>query len=301
MNLHHLSLFFAIAEVGNISEASKRLFISQPALSRQLKEFEDRLGVVLFERLPRGMRLTHAGEVMRVYAARLFEVERAAEAAMREISTVSRGELSIGASNTIGTYVLPSLLATYRQRYPDIAVSLFVGNSEQVAEGVADLRFSIGFTEGPLRNDGLKVQHFMHDEIVPVVAAGHPLARGRRFGAAALDTAPLLMREAGSGTRELVAEMLASQGIKPTKVMYLGNTEALKQAVLSGGGIGWLPRLCMVRELADGRLLALRLPKLAIRRPLNILRMPGAYVSPAGSAFLELLQKTLVAAKQTGG
>lgn len=290
MNLHHLSLFLGIAEAGSISEASKRLFVSQPALSRQLKELEDRLNVELFERLPRGMRLTHAGEVLHGYAGRLFEIEKAAEAAMREVADVRRGVLSLAASNTIGTYVLPGLLARYRKQYPTISIALFVGNSEQVADGVADLRFSIGFVEGPAHVDGLKQVHFMHDEIIPVVAAAHPLAQARRMEEAMVPSLPLLMRESGSGTREVVAAMLDEHGIAPTDVMYLGNTEALKQAAVNGGGIAWLPRLCMTQELADGVLQPLKLPKMIIRRPLSIVSVAGRYVSPSGQAFLDLLQ-----------
>lgn len=291
MNLHHLSLFYAIAEAGNISEASKRVFISQPALSRQLKDFEDRLGVVLFERLPRGMRLTHAGEVMHDYAARLFAIEHAAEAAVREIANVGRGRLVIGASNTIGTYILPAVLAIYRQRFPDIAISLFVGNTEQVARGVADLRFSIGFIEGPLHVVELKSESFMRDEIIPVVASTHALAGQKRIELKSLNHLPLLMREEGSGTRELVATLLQEKGIEPENVMHFGNTEALKQAALHGGGIVWLPRLCMIDELASGKLKPLRLSGLNIRREFRMVTVKGGYLSPPGRAFLELLKE----------
>ena len=292
MNLHHLSLFFAIAEAGNISEASKRLFISQSALSRQLKEFEGRLGVVLFERLPRGMRLTDAGEMLRDYAARLFSIEYAAEAAVREMANVGRGRLVIGASNTIGTYVLPAILAAYRQRFPKIAVSLFVGNTEQVGRGVADLRFSVGFIEGPSHLAELTSEPFMRDEIIPVVASTHELARQKRIELASLSHLPLLMREEGSGTRELVTGLLEEKGVKPANVMHFGNTEALKQAALHGGGIVWLPRLCMLKELAEGSLMPLNIRGLGIRRELRTVRVKGGYLSPPGTAFLDLLKQT---------
>ena len=290
MNLHHLSLFFGIAEAGNISEASKRLYITQPALSRQLKDFEERLGVVLFERLPRGMRLTHAGEVLREYAARLFAIEHAAEAAVREIANVGRGRLDLGASNTIGTYVLPAILAAYRQRFPGIVTSLFVGNTEQVARGVADLRFSLGFIEGPLQLAELHSDTFMRDEIVPVVAATHELAHRKRVDLSSLEELPLLMREEGSGTRELVAALLEENGVKPKNVMHFGNTEALKQAALHGGGIVWLPRLCMIRELAEGLLKPLHVSGMTIRREFRIVMFKGGHISPPSAAFLDLLK-----------
>ncbi len=290
MNLHHLSIFLAVAEAGSLSKAAARLSISQPALSRQLKEFEARLSVVLFERQARGMRLTEGGEILRDYAARLFEIERAAAVAMRDVARIDRGRLLIGASNTIGTYLLPAWLAAFRTRHPQVAVTVFVGNTQQVAHGVADLRFSYGFIEGPLHGAALHVERLMHDEIVPVAARGHAVTRLRRLDPHALDTLPLLMREEGSGTRELVSDMLRSLGVVPANVMQLSNTEALKQATLRGGGIAWLPRCSMEKELAAGELVALKLPKLVIHRPLNLIRSAGSYVAPAGEAFLGIVR-----------
>lgn len=290
MNLHHLWIFFAIAESGSLSTASRRLHISQPALSRQLKWFEDRLGVVLFERLARGMRLTQAGEILRDYAARLFEIERAASIAMREIQNVDRGQLVIGASNTIGTYLLPAWLAAFRNRYPKIALSVFVGNTEQVAQGVSDLRFTYGFIEGPLHVAQLRAERLMHDEVLPVASAQHAVVKQKRLDLRALDTLPLLMREEGSGTLELVTATLKSFNVSPTNVVQLSNTEALKRAAIQGGGIAWLPRCSIERELATGDLVALRIPKLVIRRPLNLIRSIGSYRAPAGEAFLEIVR-----------
>jgi DNA-binding transcriptional LysR family regulator len=290
MNLHHLAIFHAIADSGSLTVAAKRMHISQPAISRQLKWFENRLGVVLFERLPRGMRLTHAGEILRNYAARIFDMERAAAAAMRDIAHVDRGELPIAASNTMGTYLLPTWLVEFRLRYPRIAVSVFVGNTEQVAAGVADWRFAFGFIEGPLHDDTLKVERLMQDEIVPVAAADAGFMTGRRLQAKALATLPVLAREPGSGTRELVMTLLASLAIVPTNVLCLGNTEALKRAAVRGGGIAWLPRVCMEEELSSGALVPLQWPNLSIRRPLNIVSHAGAYVSPAAKAFLDLVR-----------
>jgi len=294
MNLHHLSIFFAVAESGSLSAASNRLHISQPALSRQLKWFENRLGVTLFERLARGMRLTQAGEILRDYARRLFEIEHAASAAMREIESLDRGELIIGASNTIGTYLLPGWLAVFRSKHPKISVSVFVGNTEQVAQGVSDLRFAYGFIEGPLHVADLRVERLMFDEILPVAAATHAVFRKHRVDIRTLADLPFLMREEGSGTRELVSGALLMLKVFPTNVMQLGNTEALKQAALQGGGIAWLPRSSIDRELASGDLVGLKLPKLIIRRPLNLIR-GDTYVAPAGEALLDIIRTIIKA------
>jgi DNA-binding transcriptional LysR family regulator len=289
MNLHHLAIFHAIAETGSISAAAQQMHISQPAISRELKDFEGRLGVPLFERLPRGMRLTHAGEVLRDYAQRLFDISRAAESAIREIAGARMGLLSIGASNTIGTYVLPKVLAIFRRANPGVRITMFVGNTEQVSQGVADMRFGLGFIEGPLHVSGLVARQFRKDELVPVVAAGDGLLARKRLSATDISDYPLLMRERGSGTRELIEETLAASEVKLGNVMEFGNTEALKQAALHGGGIAWLPRISVEKELQEGRLRVLPIRKFSIQRPLSSIWRANAHVGPTGKAFLQIL------------
>jgi len=291
MNLHHLAVFNAIAETGSISAAAQRLYISQPALSRELKDFEARLGVTLFERLPRGMRMTHAGEVLREYASRLFDISRTAEAAMREIADARMGHLSIGASNTIGTYVLPRRLASFRRSNPGVRITMFVGNTEQVSQGVADMRYTLGFIEGPLHVGGLVSERFQTDELVPVVAPDDALLKRKRLLPKDVSCLPLLMREKGSGTRELIAEMLDSNDVQQGNVMEFGNTEALKQAAMHGGGIAWLPRISIVQELKEGTLAVLPIKRLAVLRPLSVIQRANAHIGPTSDAFLKVLLK----------
>ncbi len=291
MNLHHLAIFHAIAETGSISAAAIRVRVSQPALSRELKDFEGRLGVVLFERLPRGMRLTEPGKVLHAYSARLFAVADSAQAAMRDFADARAGQLSMGASNTIGTYVLPRFVAQFRTLFPQVGISLFVGNTGQVAQGVADLRFTVGFVEGPVRVEGVIAEEFSRDELIPVVGAQHPLAGRRRASPADINGLPLLMREPGSGTRELIGELLQQLDVRTGNIVEFGNTEALKQAAIHGGGIAWLPSISVVRDLQDGSLVRLPVRALGLQRPLSILRREGAYQVPAVEAFLQRVRK----------
>lgn len=293
MNLHHLAIFNAIAETGSISAAAQRLHISQPALSREIKDFEARLGVTLFDRMPRGMRMTHAGEVLQEYAARLFDISRTAQSAMQEIADARMGHLSIGASNTNGTYVLPQRLAVFRRGNPDVRITMFVGNTEQISQGVADMRFTLGFIEGPLHVGGLVAEPFQQDDLVPVVAPNHELLQKKQAMATDIDGQPLLMREHGSGTRELITGMLEANGIRQGSVMEFGNTEALKQAVMYGGGIAWLPRISIARELGEGTLAALPIEHLMIQRQLSVIRRANAHLNPTSEAFLQALRASL--------
>ncbi|MHC1481331.1 LysR family transcriptional regulator [Frateuria aurantia] len=290
MNLHHLAIFNAVAEHGSIATASKKLHLTQPAISRELKDFEARLGVVLFERLPRGMRLTYAGSVLREYAVRLFKIAETAESTMKEISSVRLGHLSVAASNTIGTYVLPRVLATFRRQHPGVQISLFVGNNQQVSQGVADMRFALGFIEGDLHVDGLALEEFQYDELVPVVAADDPLLQRGPLVPGDIAGQPLLMREAGSGSRDLLMELLHSHAIEIGSIMEFGNSEALKQAALHGGGIAWLSTICIRQELADGRLERLPIRPLVVPHPFSIVQRPNAQLNPATTLFLATLK-----------
>lgn len=291
MNLHHLLVFHTIAKTGSITSSAKQLNISQPALSRELKELENRFGVTLFERIPRGMRLTYPGKILADYADRLFEIADAAELAMKEIASARTGHLSLAASNTIGTYVLPRMLSKFCNSNPGIKVSLFVGNTAQVSQGIVDQRYSLGFIEGPLRLDGLTAIRFADDELIPVVAAEHRLANVSVVVPSDLDDEPLLMREIGSGTREMIEDVLDDMKIAEGPVMEFGNTEAVKQAAIHGAGIAWLPALSIKAELDNGILIALASDRLMIRRTLSVIRRTTAPGSPADEAFVRLLMQ----------
>jgi len=289
MNLHHLLVFHTIAKTGSITSSSKQLNISQPALSRELRVLENRFGVTLFERLPRGMRLTNSGKILVEYADRLFEIAHAAELAMKDIASASTGHLSLAASNTIGTYVLPRMISKFCNSNPGIKVSVFVGNTAQVSQGIAEQRYSLGFIEGPLHVRGLTAIRFGDDILLPVVAAGHRLANVPDVVPSDLDDEPLLMRELGSGTRELITDILHGLKIVEGPVMEFGNTEAIKQAVIHDAGIAWLPALSIRTELENGALVPLASDQLAIRRSLNVIRRDSSPGSPANDAFIRLL------------
>ena len=289
MNLHHLLVFHTIAKTGSITSSSKQLNISQPALSRELRVLENRFGVTLFERLPRGMRLTNSGKILVEYADRLFEIAHAAELAMKDIASASTGHLSLAASNTIGTYVLPRMISKFCNSNPGIKVSVFVGNTAQVSQGIAEQRYSLGFIEGPLHVRGLTAIRFGDDILLPVVAAGHRLANVPDVVPSDLDDEPLLMRELGSGTRELITDILHGLKIVEGPVMEFGNTEAIKQAVIHDAGIAWLPALSIRTELENGALVPLASDQLTIRRSLNVIRRDSSPGSPANDAFIRLL------------
>jgi DNA-binding transcriptional LysR family regulator len=287
MNLRHLSVFYGVAKAGSVNAAASRLHTSQPAVSRELRTLEQRLGVVLFDRMPRGMRLTEAGAVLLEYAERIFGLEEAAERAIRELADLESGQLALGASNTIGTYLLPAFVASFHIRYPKVSLDLEVSNTQEIVKGVLDSRFALGFVEGRIRDEAIEAQEFRRDRIVAVAAPQHSLAKARSVSVRSLAESPSLLREPGSGTREIVERAFARHRLTLRCGLQINSAEALKRAAMEGGGVGWISELCVVEELHSGRLVELKTPHLALERPLYTLKLRGRHLNRSALAFLQ--------------
>ena len=292
MNLHHLAIFHAVAETGSIRAAAARLHISQPAVSRQVREFEQTLGTELFDRLPRGMRLTRAGDRLAGYARAIFALERRASSAMAELLDLHAGDLAIGASTTIGNYLLPAVLAEYGRRHPGVRVTLEVGNTDEIQRQLLEDRLDVGLTEGLVGADELEATVFMTDQLVVVAAPGYAPARARPYRIRELGELPWVTRERGSGTRAVLEQALAAHSLSPREAMALASTEAIKRAVAAGAGIAVVSALTVGNELANGDLVELKVDDFPPRRPLHLLQRRHRRPSRAVAAFLDLLAES---------
>lgn len=295
MNLNHLFLFRAVAEAGSFSRAAKSVHISQPAISMQVAELEAQLDLILFRRLPRGVKLTAAGQLLFGYAQRLGALADEAQRAMAEVKGLRRGRLSIGASTTIGAYLLPDLLGEYRRRYPDIDLRFDIANTEEIENRLVDGTLDAGLTEGlPPNRDELESVIFLRDELVPIVRPDHPrLAAGSEpFTLRQLCAEPIILRERGSGTREVIEGALAKRRQKLQRIaMVLGSTEAIKRAVAAGLGVAIVSHLTIQAELALGRLAILPVRGFQVSRPLLRLCCRNREQDPTTLAFLALLDQ----------
>ena len=294
LNLNHLRIFQAVLDHGSITGAALALRISQPAVSRQLAEFEDALGTHLFDRLPRGVRPTAAGEALGERARRIFAEERAAEHELGELLGLRRGRLAVGASTTIGSYVVPQVLGDFVRLHPDIAIDLQIGNTRAIQNDLLEGRLDVGLTEGFADAEGLDTDVFLHDEMVLVAGpggAGGPLAGVESVAAARLETVPFIVREPGSGTREVIEAALAERGVAVRPSMVLGSTEAIKNAVALGLGVAIVSRLTIALECETGRLREVTVSDLRIRRALHCMTLRGKRPSPATTEFLALLRE----------
>lgn len=291
INLNQLRVFKAIFEEQSITGAARRLRISQPAVSKQLAELESALGVPLVDRLPRGIRLTQAGEVVQTHARRIFRAEEDAEQELAELLGLGRGRLSVGASTTIGSYLVPRVFGDFHVAHPGVALELEIGNTASIQAAVTEGRLDLGLTEGFVAGESLDVTVFAHDEMVLIVSPRHPWAAARRIPLEELSKTPLLARERGSGSRDVIEAALANVGFFFEPAMSLGSTEAVKNAVAWGLGAAFVSRITVELELRVGVLSEVAVEGVAIRRALHRVLQRGKHRSVAASAFLHILER----------
>lgn len=290
MNLNQLRVFRAVIEEGSITRAARSLRISQPAVSKQLAELEAALGTPLVDRLPRGIRLTEAGELLREHVRRIFQEERAAELALAEFLGLRQGQLSVGASTTVGSYLVPRVFGDFRALHPNVALELRVGNTRDIQSHVLEGEHDVGLTEGFATSDALDIEVLSYDEMVLITAPGDTLSRVQSIPAERLATLPFIVRERGSGTRDVIEAALYEHGVNLRPVMTLGSTEAVKTAVARGLGVAMVSRLTVALELDAGRLCEVKVDDLKVRRAMHLLTLRGKHPSPAAREFLRLLK-----------
>lgn len=284
-----IRVFHAVANQLSYSKAALELGISQPAVSFHIRGLEQELGLSLFERVGKQISLTTAGRLLAEDAARMLLLEEEARIALTELAGLDRGVLVVGASATIGIYLLPEVLGTFRQRHPSVRVNLKLGNKARTIERLRDNEVDFGLVAGPVRETDLVCEPYLGDELIPIVAPAHRFARQGRVTAAELRSEVFLMRERGSGTQQRLEEQLFQMGIQPAETMQLGSTEAIKQSVAANLGISVASRYAVRTEIASGRLAQADIPGLVIMRDLLLVHHKDKRLSRAAIAFRHLL------------
>jgi DNA-binding transcriptional LysR family regulator len=288
MNLHHLRLFTAVVNQGGFTKAAASLHLSQPAISKSLNELERQLNLTLLERSGRSIRLTDAGQALYARARELFGVEWIAEQELREIRGLKRGVLRIGASTTIATYMLPPYLGRFHLRHPGIRIRATSANTRAVLRMLLESRADIALVEGPVSHPQVEVQPWLDDELVVISHPQHRLLSRKDVDVGMLVREQFIVREPGSGTRDVSARALALHGVRLTNTMRVGGTESIKQAVAAGLGLAIVSRAAAADQLALGKIAVLSVNGLVIRRTLAQIKLRGR-VPTASARELELL------------
>ena len=259
-DLGAMELLLAVARLGSLGRAARELGISQPAASGRLRALETQLGVALVRRSPSGSRLTDEGALVSVWARRVLEAAEAFDVGAQALRGRRDSRLRVAASMTVGEYLLPGWLIALHGRRPGTAVSLAAGNSAVVAQQVLAGDADLGFVEGLDVPPGLDSAVIGHDRLLVVTAPAHPWARRRvPLPAAELAATPLILRESGSGTRQVLDAALAPHAGPAAPLLELASTTAVKAATVSGAGPAVLSELAVAEELGTGRLTAVPL------------------------------------------
>jgi DNA-binding transcriptional LysR family regulator len=290
LNLTLLRSFWMVAKAGSVSGAARAGHTSQPALSKAVKELERQVGVPLLERGARGVRLTEAGRDLMEHASAVFAIERAAEETMRAHQKLEAVTLRVGASTTIATYALPPLLARFEAQHPGVEIRLSSDNTRHIAERLLTYDLDVALVEGPPHDERLETVAWREDYLIGVCAPDHPLAKRKQVWLRDLKEFRWVVREEGSGTREVIENVLRDYGLPPEGALEIDGAEAVKQAIAAGLGIGIVSRVAAADQIALGKLRVLPLAEIELRRPFYLLRFKGRVASLAARAFEASLQ-----------
>ncbi|ASS76305.1 LysR family transcriptional regulator [Tumebacillus algifaecis] len=287
----HLQVFATVAEKKSFSRAAEALRLTQPAISQQIHTLEEYYGTKLFERTSKRVELTTAGETLLPYAKQILDLAALSKGALDDLMGRVTGKLTIGATFTIGEYILPQVLAEYTQRFPEVELNLLIANTEEIGELMLDYRIDVGVVEGRLQHRHLTLTPYLDDEVVLLAPPSHPLGSAENIQAGDLEGQAFILREEGSGTRAVAEEFLQKIGVVPRKVITIGSTQGIKEAVEAGMGLAILSKWCVRREMKFGSLVRLKLESFHYSRHLSLLERAGRFQSRAASEFATLVQR----------
>ena len=273
-----LKVFQTVADNLSFTKAAKTLLISQPAVTRHINELERQLGIRLFRRLGNGIELTAEGDLLQSHARKIFSQYRAFEEELGRIQNVNSGSLLMGASTTISQYILPGILAQFKKRFPDVKVQLFSGNTETIEHMLLAEQIDLGLIEGNSNLVQIHYENFVKDEIVLVARVGNKLLQKQEMALGLLPSIPLVLREAGSGTLDVIEAALKSHNIVLSDLnveMQIGSTEGIKHYIQNSDAAAFLSIHTITRELAANQLMIVDVRGFDIVRTLQFISLHG--------------------------
>lgn len=294
LNFHQLHIFFTVSDKGSFSGAAQALHMTQPAVTMQVQSLEEYFGAKLFSRTTKKIELTEAGRALLPFAKRSIELMRETETGMSRFTHMLEGRLHLGASLTIGEYILPRLLGPFGREFPHISVSMKVMNTSQIVEEIMQHQLTFGLVEAPVDHPDLQLDAVLSDELKLVIPAGHELAK---VEAVTLEDAlryPFVLREMGSGTRRVMEEELMRRGRDPSAMkilMELGSTGAVKSAVEANLGLSILSQSSIKHELALGVLVSRSIEGIRFTRSFYSVHLKSTLLPISAVTFLTFIKE----------
>jgi len=299
LNFNQLRVFCQTARYLSCTRAAEKLYITQPAVTAQIKLLEDSCNLKLFRKKGRRIYLTDEGKTLYDYAAKVFEYEKEIENLIDDLKELKRGMLRLGTSKTYARYFMPFLITSFREAYPHIKIQLDEGSSLDMIHSLLDLKNELAVIAKVEDNPDICFTPFSREELVLILAPEHPLARKKYITLAELAGEPLIMKERGSATRKQVIAAFDDNGISPEILMETSNAEFIKQLVQRGDGVSFIVKEAAAVELQEKKLVTVPIKGQKIFLDVSIAYLKNEQLSPSAQAFLDILLK--IAPKEKPG
>ena len=296
MDLWQLNIFCRVIELKSFSRAGNAVHLSQPTISSHIKDLEDHFDCRLIDRLSKEAIPTKAGELLYSYAKRMLALRDETETALAEYNGKIRGRLVIGGSTIPGTYLMPQLIGDFKRKYPDVIVSLVIGDTDHIIGSILNGSLELGIVGAKAETQKIIQKKLIEDEMRLIVPAGHRWAGKKRVSLKRLISEPFIIRERGSGTLKSLHQSLigCEHGIEDLKVVTeLGSTQAICQGIKTGAGVSIISTLAVAEDLQAGKFSALEVDGLDLKRNFFLTRHRYRSPSPLSEAFVKFLEEKL--------
>lgn len=293
INLNQLRAFYLAAREKSITRAAEALHVTQPAVTMQIKAFENQLKVKLFRKIGKELILTDVGKVLYGYAKRMFKIVDEMEYVLKSYGDLTKGTLTIGTTRSFARHLMPGLLSRFQQSFPNVRVFLKVGSSQEIADSTAAFKYDLGII-GRLPNlDKLKVVPYTKEEFCVVISPNHRFAAESTVSLTEIKNEPIIIRESGSGSRHAILSLLASHNVKPSVLVEAGSVEFIKEYIIKERGISFLYKPEIELEAKMGLLKPLDIQEGPIWVQTDIVYAKRADLPPPAKAFLQIISSEL--------
>ena len=291
MNFNQLKTFYFAVKCGSYSAAAEALYITQPAVTKQVQQLEATYGIKFLNRFGKKMVLTDAGEVLYDFADKIFQIESQAEESLRDFQQRKSGRLRIHASESFGAYYLPFIINIFKKKYPNIHISLNIFPNQEVIENTIKLENDLGFISYLFEHKKLIIQDVLEDRLVLIVPPSHPFARMKLLDPQKMDGQPIIMHEKGSATRDIVDSFIGRNNLSVFIALELSNNEAIKRAVEEGVGISLISEHVVSEEVKRRKLKSIPLADPTMKRKFYLIHHKDKYLSHPFQIFLYMVNQ----------
>ena len=301
INFNQLRVFYHAARYENFTMAAEKLFITQPAVTAQVRLFEDHCNLKLFKKKGRKIFLTDEGRILYDYARHVFDYEKEIDDVIEDLRALKRGMLRLGTTKTYARYFMPLMMTSFHEAYPQVKIHLDEGSSLDMTLSLLDFKNEVAVVAKAIDHPDVRFIPFSQEELVFILAPEHPLTAKKNVTIKALANEPIIMKEMGSGTRKLVNTLFEKRGVTPSILMETSNTEFIKQLVQRGDGVSFVVREAVAAELQEGKLATLPIEGKKIYLDVSIAYLKDQRLSPSAQAFLDILSEMAPKGRQDHG